>query len=77
MIEIPVGARFVRQGKDRVDVRLLPGQVVDFSGLEVTGVMVFRRVGRWWSVFVVGGSGAWEPFRVGEQDVPDAVKDML
>lgn len=77
MIEIPDGAQLVVQGNGRVDVRLLPGQVVDFSGLEVTGVMVFRRVGRWWSVFVVGGSGAWEPFRVGEQDVPDVVKDML
>lgn len=77
MIEIPDGARLVRQGKDRVDVRLLPGQVVEFSGLEVTGAMIFRKVGRWWSVFVVGSSGAWEPFRVGEQDVPDVVKDLL
>lgn len=77
MIEIPEGAEYVVQGKDRVDVRLLPGQVVEFSGLEVTGVMVFSRVGRWWSVFVVGGSGAWEPFRVGEQDVPDVVKDLV
>ena len=77
MIEIPDGAEYVVHGSGRVDVRLLPGQVVEFSGLEVTGVMVFRKVGRWWSVFVVGGSGAWEPFRVGEQDVPDVVKDML
>ena len=77
MIEIPEGAQYVVQGSGRVDVRLLPGQVVDFSGLEVTGVMVFSRVGRWWSVFVVGGAGAWEGFRVGEQDVPDVVKDML
>ena len=77
MIEIPDGAQLVVQGSGRVDVRLLPGQVVEFSGLEVTGVMVFRKVGRWWSVFVVGGSGAWEPFRVGEQDVPDVVKDLL
>lgn len=77
MIEIPDGARFVRQGKDRVDVRLLPGQVVEFGGMDVTGAMVFRRVGRYWGVYVVGGSGAWEPFRVGEQDVPDVVKDLL
>ncbi len=77
MIEIPDGAQFIVQGESRVDVRLLPGQVVEFSGLEVTGAMVFRRVGRWWSVFVVGGSGAWESFRVGEQDVPDVVKDMV
>ena len=77
MIEIPEGAQYVVQGSGRVDVRLLPGQVVEFSGLEVTGVMVFSRVGRWWSVFVVGGAGAWEGFRVGEQDVPDVVKDML
>lgn len=77
MIEIPDGAEYVVQGSGRVDVRLLPGQVVEFSGLEVTGVMVFRKVGRWWSVFVVGGSGTWEPFRVGEQDVPDVVKEMV
>ena len=77
MIEIPEGAQYVAQGSGRVDVRLLPGQTVEFSGLEVTGAMVFRKVGRWWSVFVVGGSGAWEPFRVGEDEVPDAVKDML
>ena len=77
MIEIPEGAQFVVQGKDRVDVRLLPGQVVEFGGMDVTGAMVFRKVGRWWSVFVVGDSGAWESFRVEEQDVPDAVKCML
>ena len=77
MIEIPDGAQYVVQGGGRVDVRLLPGQVVEFSGLEVTDAMVFRKVDRWWSVFVVGDSGAWESFRVGEQDVPDVVKDML
>ena len=77
MIEIPDGAEYVVQGSGRVDVRLLPGQVVEFSGLEVTGAMVFRKVGRWWAVFVVGGAGAWESFRVGEQDVPDVVKEMV
>lgn len=77
MIEIPEGAQYVVQGKSRVDVRLLPGQVVEFSGLEVTGTMVFRKVDRWWAVFVVGDSDAWESFMVGEQDVPDSVKDML
>lgn len=77
MIEIPDGAEYVVQGCGRVDVRLLPGQVVEFSGLEVTGVMVFRKVGRWWSVFVVGGSGAWETFSVEECNVPDAVKEMV
>ena len=77
MIEIPEGAEYVVQGKDRVDVRLLPGQVVEFGGMDVTGAMVFRRVGRFWGVYVVGGSGAWESFRVGEQDVPDVVKEMV
>lgn len=77
MIEIPEGAQLVVQGSGRVDVRLLPGQVIEFSGLEVTGAMVFRRVDRWWSVFVVGGSGAWETFSVEESNVPDVVKDML
>lgn len=77
MIVLPEGAQLVVQGKDRVDVRLLPRQTVEFSGLAVTGAMVFRKVDRWWSVFVVGDSGAWGGFRVEEQDVPDAVKDML
>lgn len=77
MIEIPEGAQYAVQGSGRVDVRLLPGQTVEFSGLEVTGALVFRKVDRRWSVFVVGDSGAWESFRVGEQDVPDAVKDLL
>lgn len=77
MIELPDDAQFIVQGESRVDVRLLPGQVVEFSGLEVTGAMVFRKVDRWWAVFVVGSSGAWEGFRVGEQDVPDVVKDMV
>lgn len=77
MIELPDDAQFIVQGRGRVDVRLLPGQVVEFSGLEVSGAMVFRKVDRWWSVFVVGDSGAWESFMVGEQYVPDVVKDML
>lgn len=77
MIEIPEGAQFMVQGRGRVDVRLLPGQVVEIGDRVVTGAMVFRKVDRWWSVFVVGDSGAWESFRVGEQDVPDVVKDML
>ena len=77
MIEIPEGAQYIVQGRGRVDVWLLPGQVVEFSGLEVTGAMIFRKVDRWWAVFVVGDSGAWESFRVEEQDVPDAVKDMV
>ena len=77
MIEIPDDAMFMVQGKGRVDIWLLPGQVVEFSGLEVTGAMVFRKVDRRWAVFVVGGAGAWESFRVGEQDAPDVVKDMV
>lgn len=77
MIEIPEGAEYVVQGKDRVDVRLLPGQVVEFGGVDVTGAMVFRRVGRYWGVYVVGGSGAWETFSVEESNVPDAVKEMV
>ena len=77
MIEMPEGAQYFVQGRGRVDVRLLPGQVVEFSGLEVTNAMVFRKVDRWWSVFVVGDSGAWESFRVGEQDIPDVVKVLL
>lgn len=77
MIKLPEGAQLVMQGNGRVDVRLLPRQVVEFSGLEVTGAMVFRKVDRWWTVFVVGDSGAWEGFRVGEGEVPDSVKDLL
>lgn len=77
MIELPEGAQYAPQGRCRVDVRLLPGQVVEFSGLDVTGTMVFQKLDRWWSVFVVGGSDAWESFMVGEQDVPDSVKDLL
>lgn len=77
MIEMPEGAQYFVQGKSRVDVRLLPGQVVEFSGLKVTGTMVFQKLDRWWTVFVVGDSDAWESFMVGEQDVPDVVKDLL
>lgn len=77
MIEIPDDAQFMVQGSGRVDVRLLPGQVVDIGDREVTDAMVFRKVDRWWSMFVVGDSGAWESFRVGEQDIPDVVKDLL
>lgn len=77
MIEIPEGAQFVKQGNERVDVRLLPGQVVEFAGLEVSGAMVFRKVGRFWGVIVVGPGGYWETVQVGERDVPDAVKGML
>lgn len=77
MIEIPEGAQYFVQGSGRVDVRLLPGQVVEIGDREVTGAMVFRKVDRWWSVFVVGDSGAWESSMVEEQDVPDVVKDML
>ena len=77
MIEIPEGAQLVVQGRGRVDVRLLPRQTVEFSGLAVKGAMVFRKVDRWWTVFVVGDSGAWEGFRVEEQDVPDVVKVLL
>ena len=77
MIVLPEGAQLVVQGRGRVDVRLLPRQTVEFRGLAVKGAMVFRKVDRWWTVFVVGDSGAWEGFRVEEQDVPDSVKDLL
>lgn len=77
MIEIPEGAQYVVQGSGRVDVRLLPDQVVEFNGLEVTGAMVFRKIGRFWGVIVVGPRGHWETYSVGEQDVPDSVKDLL
>lgn len=77
MIKLPDDAQFMVQGRGRVDVRLLPGQVVEIGDREVTDAMVFRKVDRWWSVFVVGDSGAWESFRVEDQDVPDVVKDML
>ena len=77
MIEIPEGAESVVQGEGRVYVRLLPGQVVKFGGMDVTCAMVFRKVGRFWGVIVVGPRGHWETYSVGEQDVPDVVKDML
>lgn len=77
MIEIPEGAQYAVQGSGRVDVRLLPGQTVEFGGMNVSGVMVFRKVGRFWGVVVIGEGGAWETFSLEESHVPDAVKDML
>ena len=77
MIEIPEGAQYFVQRSGRVDISLMPWHVVEFRGIAVRNGMVFRKVDRWWSVFVVGDSGAWESFRVEEQDIPDVVKDML
>lgn len=77
MIEIPEGAQFVRQGSGRVDVKLLPGDTVEFSGRVASRAMVFRSVGDWWDVVIIGESGNWEAIRIDSEVVPDRVKELL
>lgn len=77
MIEIPEGAQFVRQGNERVDIRLRGGDVVEFGDREIGGALVFRRVGVYWVMASVGESGAWEFDRVGVDEVPERVKEMV
>lgn len=77
MIELPENAELIRQGDGRVDVRLLVGDVVEFGDREITGALVFRRVGVYWVVASVGSGGTWEIERIGDDEVPEAVRDMV
>lgn len=77
MIEIPEGAQFVKQGSGRVDVRLRGGDVVEFGDREIGGALVFRSVGDWWDVVIIGESGNWEAIRIDSEVVPDRVKELL
>lgn len=78
MIELPENAELIRQGDGRVDVRLLVGDVVAFGDREITGALVFRAVsGKHWVVASVGSGGTWEIERIGDDEVPEAVRDMV